>query len=892
MSVRNLERVFKPASVALIGASNTAGSLGSVLADNLIAGGFKGPILPVTNEDWAVRGVMTYSAVDELPVAPDLAIITTPPETAPALIDLLGRRGTRGAVVISPGFADLGDEGKALQQQMLDAAKPHLLRIVGPNCMGIVVPEHGLNASFIHRTPLPGSLAFISQSGAVMSTVVDWATYRGVGFSHLVSAGDMADVDFGDLLDYWLADPRTRAILLHMEGLKDARKFMSAARAASRTKPVVVIKTGRSAEGAQAAETHTGTMAGEDDVYAAAFRRAGMLRVGNLSEVFAAVETLGMGLRVKGDRLAILSNGGGMGVLATDELVGRGGQMARLSDETRSSLDELLPRFCSMTNPVDIAADADPERYRKALALLLADDTLDAVLVLNSPTAVNRLDKCADAVIEAVKERRRPTLTCWLGKEGPRAARKRFADAKIPTYDTPEDAIQGFMNLVAHQQNQDLLLQAPMSIDVAARTDVVSARQHCRDALDAGRDWLTEPESKRLLHAYSIPTVRTQTAVTPEQAGKLGARMGMRVALKILSPDIPHKSDVDGVKLGLEGADEIRSAAEAMLRRVQEHAPEARIEGFSVQEMVAMPDSHELIIGAKTDPLFGPVILFGAGGIAAEALRDRAVALPPLNMELAQEMIAKTRVFRLLQGYRNRPGAAIDQIALALVRLGQLMADVDLIDAVDVNPLLANSNGVLALDARIKLAEPDRTGTQRLAIRPYPRELEKLVTIRDGTPVHLRPIRPDDAAAVQDMIARSNLEDLRMRFFTAMKQLPPSLAARLTQIDYDREMAFVGYADNGQNDGLWGVGRLHCEPDRQRAEYAVMTRSDVAGRGLGLRLMQEIIEHGQRLGVKEIFGEVLAENDRMLKMNERLGFVRNRTDDPEVVHVTLALSEH
>ena len=890
MSVRNLDHLFRPRSIALVGAATEPGTLGARLAENLIGHGFDGTIMPVGG-DGPVQGLTSYASVDELPSAPDLALIATPAETVPEIIDALGKRGTRSAVVIPPGFAEIGPEGEALQQRMLDAAKPHVLRVVGPNCLGLLSTETNVNASMLRTRPLNGSLAFAAQSGAVMSTVVDRATYRRVGFSHLVSVGDMADVDFGDLLDFWLADPKTRAILLHMEGVRDARKFMSAARAASRTKPVVVIKSGRSPEGARAAASHTGMLAGEDDVFSAAFRRAGMLRVDELNEVFAAVETLGMGMRVKGDRLAILSNGGGMGVLATDALVRDGGRLAELSDDTVAALDSFLPRTCSPQNPVDIAADADAERYGRSLEVLLKDNSLDAILVLNSPVNEELVDANADAVIETVQKKRRPVLTSWLGKEVPRPARRRFGSARLPTYDTPEDAIHGFMHLVAYQRNQEMLLQAPTAIELETRPDVAAAKQVCEEAIVTGRDWLTEPESKKLLANYAIPVVRTETATTPLEAGRLGARMGMQVALKILSPDIPHKSDVDGVVLHLEGTQQIERAARAMLERVRERAPEARIEGFSVQEMVAMPDATELIIGAETDPVFGPVVLFGAGGVAVEALRDRAVALPPLNLELAHEMIQETRVHRLLQGYRTVKPAALDQIAMSLVKLSQLVADVDLIEAVDVNPLMANPNGVLALDARIKVARPQRPGTARFAIRPYPRELEKLVTLRDGTPVHLRPIRPDDAPGVQDMISRSNLEDLRMRFFTAMKQLPPALAARLTQIDYDREMAFVAHAVNGQNDGLWGVGRLHADPDRQRAEYAVMTRSDVAGRGLGLRLMQEIIEHGHRTGVQQIFGEVLAENERMLKMDERLGFRRERSEDPEVYHMVLDMQE-
>jgi len=890
MSVRNLEHLFRPRSIALVGASAEAGSFGARLAENLIGQGFKGSIMPVGGAG-TIEGLPTYDGVEELPAAPDLAVIASPAENVPAIVDALGRRGTRSAVVIPPGFAEVGPEGRALQQRMLDAAKPYVLRVVGPNCLGLLSTENNLNASLLRTQPHKGALAFAAQSGAVMSTVLDWATYRGVGFSHLVSVGDMADVDFGDLLDFWLADPKTRAILLHMEGLCESRKFMSAARAASRTKPVVVIKSGRSGEGARAAASHTGLLAGEDDVYDAAFRRAGMLRVDDLNEVFAAVEAVGLGMRVRGDRLAILSNGGGMGVLATDALVARGGRLAELGAQTVAELDAILPRTCTPRNPVDIAADADASRYGRTLEILLRDDQLDAILVLNSPIIDDQVDAAADAVIETVKTKRRPVLTSWLGKEIPRPARRRFGSARIPTYDTPEDAVHGFMHLVAYQRNQETLLQVPAAVELDPAPDAASARRICEEAVEAGRDWLTEPESKRLLAAYAVPVVRTETAATPAEAGRLGGRMGMTVALKILSPDIPHKSDVAGVVLNLEGATAIERAASAMLERVRERAPEARIEGFSVQEMVAMPGATELIIGAATDPVFGPIILFGAGGVAVEALRDRAVALPPLNLELAREIIARTRVHRLLQGYRTVPAAAIDQIALALVKLAQMIADVDLIDAVDVNPLLANRNGVLALDARIKVAAPARPGTARFAIRPYPRELEKLVTLRDGTPVRLRPIRPDDAPDLHDMIGRTNLDDLRMRFFTAMKQLPPTLAARLTQIDYDREMAFVAHAVNGQNDGLWGVGRLHADPDRQRAEYAVLTRSDIAGRGLGLRLMQEIIEHGHRTAVGEIFGEVLAENERMLTMCERLGFRRHRSDDPEVYHMVLNMKD-
>lgn len=890
MSIRNLDAVFRPQSVAVIGASREPRSVGHVIVANLVRGGFDGPILPVNPHARAVHGVFTYPSVAELPIAPDLAVVATPAPTVPQIIAELGQRGTRGVIVVSAGFAELGPDGRALEQAMLDAAKPHLLRIVGPNCIGVAVPRHGLNATFLHDAPILGDLAFISQSGAVLSTVLDWANARRIGFSCMVSLGDMADVDFGDMLDVLLADPYTRAILLYVEAITHARKFLSAARAAARTKPVVVIKAGRSHEAARAALSHTGALAGEDEVYDAVFERAGMLRVFDLDELFAAVETLGSGLRLAGDRLAIVSNGGGLAVLATDTLVDSGGRLAALQSETIARLSRVLPPTWNRTNPIDVIGDADGERYRAAVAAVLEDPEADALLVMHCPTAVADAVECAEAVVAVGREAKKPILTCWLGEATARQARRRFVEARIATYSTPREAVQGFIHLARWHRNQQLLLEVPSALDLDHRIDRARAREILEGVLAYGREWLTEVEAKAVLEAYAIPTVRTVEAPDVESAVRAAQRFGVPVALKIVSPDILHKSDVGGVELGLETAEAVREAAQRMLRNVQNICPQARILGFSVQEMASMPDSMELVLGAKTDPMFGPVLLFGAGGTAVEVLRDRAVTLPPLNLELARRTMAKTRIWRLLQGWRNRPPAAIDAIALTFVKLGQLIVDQDLIDEMDINPLLANANGVLALDARIRVREPERRGTARLAIVPYPRELERLVTLRDGTPVRLRPIRPEDAPALQEMIARSDLEDLRMRFFMPMKQLPPALAARLTQIDYDREMAFVAFPE-GRQDGLWGVGRLAADPDRARAEFALLVRSDIKERGLGLRLLQTLIEHAQRMGVRELWGEVLAENQRMLALADHFGFRRRAVEGRlDVVEVVLGLS--
>jgi len=895
MSVRNLDFLFKPNSIALIGASRKPRSVGAVLGRNLIKGGFEGPILPVNPHERAIQGVLAYCDVESLPLTPDLAVIATPPPSIASIIDRLGRRGTKAAIVISAGFAELGDQGRLLQQQVLEAAQPHLMRIVGPNCLGVMVPAIGLDASFAHSPAKPGDLAFVSQSGAVLSSVIDWASAHDIGFSHLVSLGAMADVDFGDMLDYLLADAKTRAILLYVEAIPHARKFMSAARAAARTKPVIVIKAGRTSTAAKAASSHTGALAGEDAVYDAAFRRAGMLRVNDLAELFAAVETLGMGLRAQGNRLAIVSNGGGIGVLATDQLDQAGARLAALASETVARLDQSLPATWSRANPVDIIGDAGPERYEAAVGAVAADPNVDALLVINCPTAIADSDEAAAAVVRVAEHFARgrdgkPILTNWLGAGAARDARARLARARIPTFETPGAAIAGFSHLVRFHRNQQLLLQLPERADDSVRLDPVAARTVLQRAIDEGRSWLSEPQAKAVLDAYAIATVRTLTAdPSPQSAATAAERLTAPFALKIIADEIVHKSDVGGVELGLGSPAAVADAARRMLANVADARPDATVRGLSVQEMAHMPDSVELILGAKSDVLFGPVLLFGAGGITVDVAADRSLVLPPLNREIARQAMAETRIWRQLRGFRHVASADIDAIADTLVRLGDLVADQDLIDELDINPLLANAQGVLALDARIRVKIPDHRGVARLAIKPYPRELERIVTLGDGSLARLRPIRPEDAGMLQDMITRSRIEDIRLRFFAAIKTLPPALAARLTQIDYDREMAFVAVPVDQPTDGLWGVVRLAADPDLDRAEYAVIVRSDVIGRGLGWTLMREIIDHARRRGIGELFGEVLRENSRMRAMCGKLGFSERRSEDPDIVLVTLDL---
>jgi acetyltransferase len=882
MSIRNLDRLFNPGSVALIGATDRTGAVGAVVMRNLRRAGFRGELMLVSPNHRMLGDMPVYPDVASLPQTPELAIIATPPRTVPALIADLGARGTTAAVVITAGFGELGEAGRALQQALLDAARPHLMRIVGPNCVGIMVPAIGLDASFAHLAPPPGDIAFISQSGAMITAMLDWAAARGIGFSHVVSLGDMADVDFGDMLDYLAADMHTRAILLYVEGITHGRKFMSAARAAARAKPVLVLKAGHSAAGAKAAHSHTGALAGSDAVYEAAFARAGMLRACTMGELFDAAETLALTHDQRGDRLAIVSNGGGAGVLATDALAAAGGRLATLAPETIAQLDRVLPATWSRGNPVDIIGDAPGARYAEAIKAVAADRDVDALLVLNCPTALADPDAAAQAVVETLATLPAGTLhgrnvfTAWLGEQTAAPARRRFELAGIPTYDTPEAAVSGFLHRVRYQRNQELLMQTPPARPDPFEPNVQRVRNIIAAALDAGRSWLEAEEVAAVIGAYDIPQPLARNAATGAEAAAVAQEIGFPVALKVRSSDITHKSDVGGVLLGLLDGAAVLAAADAMLARIGKERPEARLDGVLVQQMIRRPGAVELLAGLSDDAVFGPVVVFGQGGTAVEIVNDSAIALPPLNPLLARLQMERTRVWHLLQPYRGKPTAAIDAIAAVLVRLGQLAADHAEIKELDINPLLADAAGVVAIDARIRIAEATQTGAARLAIAPYPKDLESAGATRDGTAITLRPVRPEDEPLLQDLFTHMSREDVRLRFFAPIRELSHRFAARLSQIDYDREMALLA-----QHDGVTlGVARYFADPDKQRAEYAVTVRSDWKGRGVGYLLMTRLIEVAHAAGIGELFGDVLHENQPMLEMCRALGFTlaANPTD--------------
>ncbi len=791
MTIRNLEQLLAPKSVALIGASVKDGSVGLITMRNLLRGGFGGPIWLVNPKHRHIEGHPCYPSIDALPAAPQLAIVATPPHTVPVVIGELADKGTRAAVVITAGVRD------ELRRAMLEAARPYCLRIQGPNCLGLMVPGLGLNASFSHLAPLAGDLAFLSQSGALITAIIDWAKGHRIGFSHVVSLGDMADADFGDLIDYLAGDAKSRAILLYMEAVTHAPKFLSAARRAARTKPVIVVKSGREATGAKAALSHTGALAGADAAYEAAFRRAGLLRVRELHDLFSAAEVLARHPQLTGERLAVLTNGGGAGVLAADRLAELDGRLATLSDSAAAALDGALPVTWSHGNPVDIIGDADPDRYGRALDVLLGDPRSDAVLVINCPTALASSTAVAEAVVatldrsETAAKAPKPVLASWLGDEAGRGARSIFSARGIASFSTPADAIDGFMQLVRYARAQDELTRTPPSMpeDLGLKTDAAS--QTIAAALAKGRSVLSEVEAKALLAAYGIPVVPTEVATSPAEVATYAARwIGSHGAcvVKILSDDISHKSNVGGVRLGLERAEEAQHAAEDILERVARLKPQARVKGFTVQPMVRRPRAIELIAGMSVDPTFGPLLMFGAGGTAVEVMRDTAHALPPLDLNLAHDLMRQTRVWRLLQGYRDRPAADVPAIAEALVRLGYLVARHAEIREVDINPLLADETGIIALDARVRVQEPVGHPRVPMAIRPYPSEWLTEAQIDPVGSVQMRPIRPEDEALYAAFFARVTPEDQRLRFFSARPDLSHRFLARLIPLplNFDR----------------------------------------------------------------------------------------------------------
>ena len=898
MSTYRLDSIFRPRAVAVVGSQSRPRSVGRAVVENLLASGFSGPIGLVNKHPSPMDGVATVRHLHELPWTPDLVVIATPAATVPQLAAEAAGKGAAAVVVLTAAMGS-GPGSPAAQLEALTREKG--LRVLGPNCLGVIAPHARLNASLASRFPKAGDLALISQSGAISGGLVEWSMSQPVGFSAVVSLGDALDVDFADLLDYFATDSRTRAILLYVEAIRDARKFMSAARAAARTKPVVVVKSGHggSPQVTPAGSTHTQNLARPNAVYGAAFRRAGLLRVRSLHELFAAARTLGQVRPFQGRRLAILTNGGGVGALSVDHLYEQGGSLATLSEATRDALDRILPVGWSRTNPVDLLTDIDADRYAATIDALLADPGNDALLAVNVPTVLSSSSEAAHAVTRVLSQRpghgtQKPVFTVWLGND-PQAEALLDA-AQVPRYPNESDAVAGFMHLVRHREVQAALMETPPSLPEDFSPDVALARTLVDSALDAGQTWLDPLATTQLLAAYGIPMAPLWRADDADDAARIAAPLlaeGATVAVKILSPDIPHKSDVDGVRLNLANANAVREAAAGILQRARERRPEARIEGVLVQPTVLRPKARELIAGIADDPVFGPVIAFGRGGTAVEVINDQAVALPPLDLRLAHELIARTRVSRVLKAYRDVPAADERAVALVLVKLAQLAADIPEIQQLDINPLLADREGVVAVDARIAVARGRALhkgrGHPRFAIFPYPKEWERTIELADGQPALVRPVRPEDDAMFREFFTHVTDEDLRLRFFQSVRHFSHEFIARLTQLDYARSIALV--AIHPQTHEMLGAVRLHADANYEKGEYGILVRSDLKGHGIGWKLMQIMIEYARWLGLKVIEGQVLRENRTMLAMCESLGFtVKLDPDDPTLMNVSLPVS--
>jgi acetyltransferase len=891
MGPHYLERLFAPNAVAVFGASEEPGAVGARIFQNIVDGGFAGPIYPINPKHAQVGDYTCYPNIAATPTPVDLAVIATPAATVPNIIRACGEQGVRAAIVHSAGFAESAG-GAARQKAMLEEARRANLRILGPNCLGIIRPPVRLNATFSRNNAAPGSLALVSQSGGLCTAILDWAEARGIGFSAMVSLGAGADIDFGDVLDYLALDPHTRSILLYVEGISDARGFMSGLRVAARLKPVVVVKAGRHAEGSRAAMSHTGALVGADDVFDAALARAGVVRAMTIEQLFAAAELLATHRYVRGNRLAIITNGGGPGVMATDRAVDLGLAIAELQRDTLDALDRVLPAQWSHGNPVDILGDAPPERYRAAVAACIADPGVDGLLVMLTPQAMTQPVDAAQAVIEASAGAEKPVLACWMGEAQVAAARAAFTRGKIPEFPTPEASVEAFAYLAAYQRNQQLLLQTPGPLAEQSEPDIAGAEMIIDGALSERRSVLSGLEAKALLRAFGVPIVPAALARSANEALVAAESLGFPVAMKIESPDIVHKSDVDGVRLNIENAQAVRGAYKELLAAVQERRPNARVTGVTVERMHQRRHGRELLLGVVRDPVFGPIIAFGAGGTTVEVLRDRAVALPPINGFLAQRLIAQTRIAPLLGAFRQLPPVAMDALIETLRRLSEIVCELPQIRELEINPLVADPEGVVALDVRavVDALTPRLERYGHMAIHPYPAHLVSDWQLADGTDIVIRPIRPEDAEIEQAFVRNLSPQSRYFRFMQTLKDLTPEMLVRFTQIDYHRELALIAVMTVDGKEAEIAVARYITNPDGTSCEFALVVADEWQGKGVGTRLMHGLMEAARARGFRTMDGEVLAANTSMLEFVENLGFeIRPNPNDPNVKTVVKAL---
>jgi acetyltransferase len=892
MGKHYLSTLFAPKSVAVFGASDRVDSVGQIVFQNMLESGFKGLLYPINSKHPEVQGKPSFASIADIGKPVELAVIATPPQTVPGIIESCGIHGVKAAVIITAGFGEAGVEGEALEKELLETANRYGIRLIGPNCLGIMRPSIGLNATFNKGGANIGNIAFVSQSGALCTAILDWAQSNDVGFSSVVSMGSSTDVDFGEILDYLVSDPNTHSILMYIEGIRNARIFMSALRAAARIKPVILVKVGRHAAGSRAAMSHTASLVGADDVFDAAVSRAGVVRVQTITQLFTAAKALSCGFRPVGNRLAIVTNGGGPGVMATDRASDLGLTMATLSDATIEYLNQHLPPNWPRGNPVDIIGDAQADRYHHAVKACLEDENVDGVLAILTPQAMTKPLESAQALIELSNTHSKPLLTCWMGETQVADARDTFEKAHKPHFRTPEPAVEVFSHLSAYYRNQKLLMQVPGPLSHHVEPDVESARLIIEGAMQEHRKVLSEMESKAVLSAFHISVARTMVAHSPNEALLIAQQLEFPVAMKVNSQDITHKSDAGGVMLNLNNAHEVRAAYQHIVDNVQNNRPGARMDGVSIEPMIIKPNGRELMIGVTTDPVFGPVITFGAGGTAVEIMGDRAVALPPLNNLLVRELIQETHISKMLGAFRNMAPANMDALADVLLRVSEMVCELPLIDEMDINPLILDENGALAADARVVVGyrQPSADRYAHMAIYPYPTQLVSQWQLADGTDIIIRPIRPEDAELVQAFVRGLSEESRYFRFMNSMHELTETMLVRFTQIDYSREMALIAVTVGQGKEIELGVARFAINPDGNSCEFALVVADNMQGKGLGQKLMVSLMEAARGKGLKTIEGEVLSNNHNMLKLMARLGFTTNTSEeDKSIIKVSKTL---
>ncbi len=878
MSRNPINHLLSPKSVTVIGASNKPGRPGNLVMRNLLQGSFNGPIMPVSLKYDSVCGVLAYKSLGLLPQTPDLAILANNAKHVIKTLTELGQLNCPYAIILATGIDKLPVvDGLSGNEQVLNVCQKYGIRLLGGSSLGIQIPHLGLNASFAHQQALPGKVALISQSSSIATTMLDWANHKGIGFSHFISVGETIDINFNELLDYLGRDNKTQAILLYIDSIKDHRHFMSAARSAARSKPIIVIKSGSTTEGAISVEHHTGQHAGRDVVYDAAFKRSGMLRVKDLHQLYAAFETLANTKQLKGERLAIITNGGAPGIMAVDALISRGGKLAQLEDEILSSLSQLMPNYWTATNPVDVAGDATPERFSKAVSLILDSHEVDTLLIIHSPSAVASGEAFSQHVVDAIKahprHKRINILTNWTGEEAAYQARRIIRKAGIPTYRTPAGAIGAFMHMVEYRRNQRLLQETPKSISRHYQTAPIKVRELAQSLIKQGHQSIDLNLAQPLLTSYGLKTIDTYLVETPRQAKEIAAKIGFPVALKIGAANLTYKSDVGGVVLNLASEEEVELAAKAMLERAESFDKKITISGLIVQKMANTAGAQELRFAMHNDAVFGPVLYIGEGGSQWDLNQDAAVALPPLNTALARYMLISALKTGKIKDRRALQALDINALSIVITQLSYLIIDCPEIKSLDINPMLVSGEDVTLLDVNIELQPSESDGAQRLAIRPYPRELEEIFTLRDGRDVLLRPIKAEDEQSHIEFNNSLSQEDRYKRFFGEVGQLSHDEMAKMTQIDFDREMAFIAsYRDSDNNFHTLGVVRAITDPENDETEFAVVIRSDLQGQGLGKRLMLKMIDYCKNRETSMMMGLTLPQNAGMVSLSRKLGF--------------------